>query len=432
MAKRSSKTRVEEETAPAASGRGRRRRTPPPLSDGSERFEGGDILAEVEGELGGLLWNSLRNATVWARATDEARAAMAVPEAAVLRAADLESIAPPGAIRAPLEAIAATLDRPAEVTAGEISAACRSISEWASAQGFKATAVDFMQAAALAMPSDASLAVTVGRLARWRAEYPRAESWFLFAVSESRRNGDWTSYARAFIGLGNLYGERGNLPAAKRAATQALRAAKRHSLREQEGMALHDLFVFAAHVNRVREADEYAAAAARVYGEGHPRLPRLAHDLAYLWLERGYHADALPIFLALRPHTTGHREKFMLLSSIVRSAAGAGETELFEETWEQAVAAIADTGEAVAAAWLNMAYGAELAGDMERAEGAARKAFEVAEKTREGKLRLTAEALLERVTAGPREEEAERRPVRHVRGEDTAEEIVALLEMGVG
>ena len=48
----------------------RKRRHPalPPIMWGGEAFEGADLLEEFPTNLGGLLWNSLRNLTFWARA----------------------------------------------------------------------------------------------------------------------------------------------------------------------------------------------------------------------------------------------------------------------------------------------------------------------------------------------------------------------------
>ena len=78
-------------------------------------------------------------------------------------------------------------------------------------------------------------------LARRRNEMARAETWFRHTVMVSRQTGDWESYSRAYIALGNMLIARGNLPAAAKMHIKALRAARRKGLQQIQGMALHDL-----------------------------------------------------------------------------------------------------------------------------------------------------------------------------------------------
>src|SRR5918998_5610746 len=75
----------------------RRWRTPPPLTRGSaETLEGMEILREVAGETGLLLWQSYRNVMFWATAEPGERGSLFAPEASRKRLADLLDAGVPG------------------------------------------------------------------------------------------------------------------------------------------------------------------------------------------------------------------------------------------------------------------------------------------------------------------------------------------------
>jgi hypothetical protein len=254
----------------------------------------------------------------------------------------------------------------------------------------------FTQAAALTAASDARLSYAVGRMARQRAEYPRAETWFRRAILLGRQSGDWESYALAFTGLGKLYQQRGNLPSAQKAHLRAYRAARRKGLRNAQGMALHDLFVVAVERNEVRQAEEYAASALKAYGAGHPRLPFFAHDVAFFWIERGYFAPALTVLTALLPHFQQPTEQALVLAHIARAASGVRDSERFEDAWRRAwvLNMSAESAERAAAVFLALAEGAGAAADWDRAAQAAEHAIGIARAREESKIQASAEEIL--------------------------------------
>src|SRR3954447_10412938 len=97
----------------------RRWRTPPPLTRGSaETLEGMEILRELPGEAGMLLWQSYRNVMFWASAEPEDRARLFSAEGGPRRRADLAAAELPAALRAPLEVVAGILEAP-ESTSGD-------------------------------------------------------------------------------------------------------------------------------------------------------------------------------------------------------------------------------------------------------------------------------------------------------------------------
>ena len=396
----------------------RRWRTPPAITHGAESFEGGGVLEEVRGPLGLLLWQALRDVNLWSSHAPEAREGIFQPGADTMLLGLIRTTELDVQLESPLMTLMRMAGAPESARPETVELACQHIAHWADTHGHSATSIAFAQAAALAVPADAGAAYAVGRLARRRAENSRAETWFRRAIALARQSGDWTSYALAFSGLGVLYQQRGNFPAARRFHIRALRAARRHSLRQVQGSALHDLFVIAAQANRTDDAARYARGAFEAYGADHPRLPMLAHDLSYHWMERGYFAPALTVFQALLPHMGRHEERMMTLGAVVRAAAGAGQRRLFEESWDEVWDGLtrneAETAEVAAQVLLELAQGAGQLGEPERAERAAERAVRIARERGESKVLLTAESVLESVRRG-----------RAVRGQSRPAEPVA-------
>ena len=380
----------------------RRWRTPPAITHGAESFEGGGLLEEFSGPMALLMWQALRNVNLWAEQPPENRPDLFEPGADAMLLSLLRASRVDVQLETPLMALVRMVGAPETAKPEAIELACQHIAIWADGHGHMATAIAFAQAAAMAVPHDAGAAYAVGRLARRRAEYARAETWFRRAVALARQSGDWVSYAQAFSGLGNLYVQRGKYPAARRFHVRALRAARRHSLRQIQGGALHDLFVIAAHSGHKDDAERYARGAFEAYGPEHPRLPMLAHDLAYHWMERGHFSPALTVFQALLPHMTRYEDRMTGLANIVRAAAGAGQRRLFEETWDEVWDGLTrnESLENVATVLVEMAHGAAQLGEHERAERAAERAVRVARERGESRVLLMAESLLESVRRG--------------------------------
>jgi tetratricopeptide (TPR) repeat protein len=378
--------------------RDRRFRVPPPLTRSPGAFEGAELLEENSNETGVILWKSIRNVALWERVSTAERADLFPEGSAQQRLEELRVVALPGPLEQPLRVIAEVLDRPGETDPARLADACRAIADWALENSHLRTAVAYFQAAALLRPTDVDATVTVGRLARKVGEGQRAETWFHCAINQGRRVGDWRSYTRAYLGLGNLLAERGNLPAARRALSRAVRAASRRGYRDLQGMALHDLFTVAVAAGSMRNAERIAGQAADAYGPDHPRLPYLAHDIAFLWTEKGYFVEALRVFQRLQGRMSGFPEELILAANTARAAAGAGEHEVYEWARQDAEQKIPVTEfqEGVAAALVSLALAATSVGDWPRAMEVAERALRVTERTREGKMRLRAEGILDR------------------------------------
>ena len=414
----------------------RRWRVPPALKRGDEIFEGLGVLDEVSGERGLVLWQSLRDCLLWADAREEERAALFAHDAERVRMAMMLAAQLPAELEEPASVLARMLGEPARISPETVALACRGIAQWADDAGLLATALAFAQAAATVTPGDPGAAFSVGKLARRRAEYARAETWFRRTIALARQIGDWATYAQAFIGLGNLYMQRGNLPGARRFLVRAVRAAQRNSLHSIEGAALHDLFVVAMQAERPDEAQQLARAAFEAYGEHHPALPRLAHDVAYWWTTQGYHARAVPVLRSALPHFPQPNERVAVLGSLARAVGGLGDRPGFREAWDQCYDLLQSTSvdEKAAQGLLDLAMGAASLGLWDKAEIAAREAMERGVRRSEAKIELTAEAVLDSVrhhravetrlaSAGPELVQA---------GDTLAEDFVRTLQMAAG
>jgi len=377
----------------------RRWRTPPPLTRGSESLEGMEILREVGGEVGILLWQAYRNVMFWAAVEQGERGRLFSAEAGAKRQAELTDARISEELGGPLKAIAEMLVAPDSTNNEAVAQACTGIARWAEEQGHLNTALAYTQAASVAAPRNARLALAVGKLARRRGEAARAETWFRHTVMIARQVGDWESYSRAYIALGNMLIARGNLPAAGRMHIKALRAARRKGLQQIQGMALHDLFVIADEMGRDEQAEEYARQAFRAYGSGHPSLMGLAHDIAYFWMQRGYFSQALDVFQRIEPNITEPRVRLMLTANIARAAAGTGNRELFRKAWTQVYRMVKDPdlSGAVANSTLELALGAATLGEWDRAEQAGQEALDAAVKLGQAKVRFRVEALLDSI-----------------------------------
>lgn len=374
---------------------------PPALVHGSETLEGTEMLDEFSGAMGLALWQSTRDVSLWAGVRDpEERPGLFQPGAYENRLRQIEQAGVDAAIDAPLRSLARITLDPAGISEDEVLGACRHVSAWAEQHEKLATAISFAQAGALAAPANAAAGFRVGQLARRKAEYARAESWFRRVIGLGRQAKDWASYSEAFLGLGNLYTQRGNYPAAKRFHIRGLRAARRHGLRDIQGRALHDLFVIAVDTNQPAEALEMARGAFKAYGPGHRKLPVLAHDLAYFWMTRGRFESALRVFQAVLPNITQPTERLLTVADIGRAAGGAGNRAEFDRAWDEVWSFAGEwhTRPHAAQALLDLARGAASLKDWTRAERAASTARDVAGRREESRVVLEAEAVVDQVT----------------------------------
>ncbi|HEX9935961.1 MAG TPA: tetratricopeptide repeat protein [Longimicrobium sp.] len=403
----------------------RRWRVPPALTHGdTDAFEGLSVLEEISGELGLVLWQSLRDAMLWGRADLAHRGALFAPASDTSRIAAALAAGAPAETEEPIKVLAGMVGQPETAREENVALACRQLSQWAEARGLLAAALSFAQAAAVVTPADPTGAYNVGRLARRRFENARAETWYRRTIALARQAGDWPTYALAFAGLGTLYVQRGNFPAARRFYERTLKAAGRNSLHDIEGLALHGLFGIAVETGDAARAHEFARGAYEAYGPHHPKLPTLAHDIAYFWTTQGYGDRALPVLKSLVRHSDEPALRLSVFGDIGRAAGAAGDRETFQTAWGDVTEMVASypNPDTEARAWLDLAYGALSLGIWDRAEEAAQRALDGATRHGDGKTRLTAEAL---VDAARRHQRAEQNTAARQEPVETADALLA-------
>jgi tetratricopeptide (TPR) repeat protein len=412
----------------------RRWRVPPANSDAFDAPETASVLEEIPGALGLVLWQSLQDVLRWTSVAPADRDGLFPGDAEMQRLISLVTAKLPTALEAPTGTIAAMLGRPAAARAERIKLSCCQIAQWGESEGKSGCALAFLHTAALVCPGDAQSAFKVGRLLRQRADYAPAEAWFRRAALLARQSADWTIYASAFVGLGTLYMQRGNFPAARRFHMRALRASRRFGLRDIEGGVLHELFAVSIHADQAEEAHAHARGAFEAYGPAHVRLPHLAHDVAYFWATQGRFTPALSVLQALLPHFGTTNYRVVLLSSIARAAGGAKESTVYEQVWDELwrTTARQDRAEGNTEACLELARGAASLRQWERARNAAARAVELAEIRKEGRIIFAAEALLQSVRHSCAVENrlvAAVPPLLRDQVEEFAEDFIRCLEM---
>jgi tetratricopeptide (TPR) repeat protein len=372
---------------------------PPALVQGGESLEGVQVLEEVEGGLGLLLWETYRDVVLWAGTHPDERAELFAVGAHAARLADVRAAGVEGGLARALEAAAVVLENPAGADELEVMGACRQAADWAEQHQLLSTAVTLAAAAAVAAPANAAAAFRVGQIARSHGEGARAETWFRRAIGLGRQARDWQSYAEAFLGLGSLYRERGNYPAARRLYVRGLRAARRHAMREVQARALHDLFRIAVETGPPAEAQELARLAFRAYGPRSPRLPGLAHDVAYHWMSEGRFAPALEVFRVVLPHLADEGERLHCAGNLGRAAGACGDRAGFDGGWERVWEAEREWERVpgAAQALLELAQGASSLRDWTRAERAAERARELAQRRGMGQVVIASDAVLDAV-----------------------------------
>jgi tetratricopeptide (TPR) repeat protein len=341
------------------------------------------------------VWQVLRSVTLWTGEPAPRRAGMFDPAyMAEWERRLLTATLDPGA-RFPLAVIVAELAGP-DPQAGSLSWACVCVADWALGRGATRTALSFAEAAAHAAPEHPRYAWLVGRLMRTHGDPRGGERWLRRALRLAIAQRDWETQARALTGLGNLCVETGRYPEAKDLHTRALRVSRRWRLREQEGMALHDLFVVATEEGNRSEAELHARGALDAYGRSTARVCRLAHDVAYWWMDDGYYQRALDVFLAVLGHFSQLDDRMRVMGNIGRAAGGCGDREAFDSAWRalDTLDPLLVTRSTAATALLELAYGAVSLGDWPLAARIAQRAADAARERSEAPVLNRASELL--------------------------------------
>jgi tetratricopeptide (TPR) repeat protein len=306
-----------------------------------------------------------------------------------------ELSAPPG--RAPLpqeltdaiRQLCAVRTEPGRVRPPVVSRACGAVSAWAEREEHTGTALLWARAAASVYPPNVAAAYRVGILARRRADYPTAEAWLQHAGSMARRHGNWYGFVLSLNSLGNLHAQHGEFDQARAHLAKALFAARRprgrvaggrKRLRIREGYVLHDLMTVSFDMGDFPRAERYAAEAFERMPAGSRRLPVLAHDVAVLWMQRGYFGRALPVLQAVLPFIRDQHERVLACCNLARCAGTDADRDVYARAAAEVWGLVGDAsaGSVPAIVFTNLARGAAGLRLWEEAEHAALLAAEAA------------------------------------------------------
>jgi tetratricopeptide (TPR) repeat protein len=367
-----------------------------PLTIPGGDVAGAEVVGELAPEVALPVWQTLRSVLMWAGEEPAMRGDLFEPCAMGDWERELLQETWEPDVRCPLAVLVGELAKPAEASAETIARACLCVTDWALERGHVATALAFAEAAALAWPQHARFSWLAGRLLRRHGRLREAEMWIRRASRAAASASDWETQTLAQNSLGNVLHDLGKNPQSMKTLRDALRLARRHRLRSLEGEILHDLFVVATWGGQPEGADEYAQGAFEIYREGHPRLAALAHDVASLWIIRGYYSRALTVLRQLPPFIQLPDEQIKVWGALARAAASCRDLETYHraanEIWTLQVDP--ETLPRAASALLELAMGASVLEEWDEAERAVGRAIEIAARTGEADIQFRAEEVL--------------------------------------
>ena len=342
-----------------------------------------EVLQEVPGTLGLELWMIVRHVRLWAECPPEQRPKLFVHRAArhvAERRTELLNESP-AQLRNDLRVLMRVC-APVPPDAVRIAAACEAITAWAQAEGYRRTAVHFAEAVAALCPKDAHAAFVAARTNRLAGESWRGELFYARAIRFAHREQAWSVYVRAHLGMGRLLLNRGSFRlAAKHYFTAATKAFDQGE-EWLSAQTFHDLLALSleqglsggpANGPRFGNAESYAREALTRYPRHHERFPAAVHDFAFLLVCQYRYADALPLLEVLMEAPIPMHDQVIGWSTLARTAASLGDAERYGVCETRVLALAPHHDLHMAAALINLAFGARALGDWSLAESYARR-----------------------------------------------------------
>jgi hypothetical protein len=260
---------------------------PAMLCEPGETMQGAGILAEIDGELGVLLWRTSRDVALWTSTPPRGRAGLFALESDTRRLARLTETEIPAPLSALLDTINSMLTGRGKADADVLSSCCLQVAAWARGRGLLRTAIDFAQAAALASPERGEAALHAGIFAAAAGQGARAGTWLHRAVGLARREKEGSAYGTALVELGNLCEQHGATDRAVHFYQLAFRAGRRYSKPGVRMRAAHGLLRSARVRGDDRAARRWASEAQAAYCPDAEGASALLLDLARLWTDAG-------------------------------------------------------------------------------------------------------------------------------------------------
>lgn len=312
-------------------------RIPPALlHEPGTLLEGTGVLKEVPGDLGTLLWQTVRDVSLWADTPPDRRAGLFQVGTVARRQVLAATAQIHETLRADIYAISSVMLSSDTLDPEKPADACLRVARWADDYQYPCTALAFAQSAALTVPSDAALAREVGRRALGNGERTRGESWFRRAVGLARRAGDWASYCHSLVELGAFYEDEDEFDNAREYYLKASRAARRFGIRESRGIASIGLVRVALRMGSYQEGLVHADVAWRNLGLDHLLSVAVALDFARLWIEVGNLERATLLLEWARAQPLASGARMLVLGLLARARVALANPYSFSETWMEA------------------------------------------------------------------------------------------------
>jgi tetratricopeptide (TPR) repeat protein len=336
---------------------------------------GAGVVRELPADIALSAWQVLRWVILWGDEGRGSTCGLFDPEAMTEAMFDFVGERPLAAgedPRVPLAAVAGELTQ--RMPDGQLIArACLCMSEWALPRQHLVTGLAFAEAAAFAMPC-ARYAFLAAKLHRQYGRHLDADRLLKVAERLARQEKDWETNVRVRLARGSVDLLHGRYERAKEAMVHALRTCQRYRLGGAVlGEAHHDLLVAETGLKDFPAALQHADAAMGAYGSDHPRLPHLAHDLAWLWMEQGDYQNALTVLQSLLSRHFQYDPvlRLMTYASAVRAAAGSGDTATYTRLAGELEGVLGQAKQVTVRhgpAMVDAAWGASIAGDRTRLE----------------------------------------------------------------
>jgi tetratricopeptide (TPR) repeat protein len=363
-------------------------RAPLPVPRRRGSFFGAEVLEEMRSPLGSALWSVLRVVEAWGAAEPAVRYRLFEPGTRRVLDERLVVVEPAEPLR-DVRILHGLTDGTTEME--DAALAARGIARWARRLGLERTESAFLEAATMIMPAAPVYALDFGRVLLGEGDSLAAEAWFQRTIALSRQQHDWDTYCRGQLWIAQTLLARGSYRASERSMLRSMRAGVRHGLRLRQAEAEHGLFMIAIERGLLQQAMEYALQAAATYGRGHRQIPRLANDVAVIWMERGEFAAALPVLRLAAPLI--RTRQLTAYGSIARAAGALGERSEFEAA-AAVVARLQPDFPLASTGYLDVARGAAALGEHASAHQWAELALSTAERRGESKQIFEIEAFL--------------------------------------
>jgi tetratricopeptide (TPR) repeat protein len=393
---------------------------PPPIRDGDgTQPAGSEILVEVPGDLGVILWLAIRRVHNRLRVR-RPRAAAASGDAVVeagredgsgptppagseqrqhplLRCGDGEPL-----VRRPREhcsvgaaagqvpelgdairTFVLAYEVPGQVPAARLAEACGQVWHWADAADRLQTAAHFAEAAAYLDEQSARWANEAGRACRRAAMDVRAAMWFYRGLGLGVRTRQPAQCTVALFRYGVLLHHLGEYDAAEKYLMKAKRRALGGGQRREAAAAHHHLLGVAAEARPYEVGERNMIDALWLYPRNDERRVYLVHDYAYLLCEKRLYSYAAPLVREVIPCVPKPLWQPLLWGNAARAFAGIGLREEYLNARQQALSFAGDHAENASGALTMTAVAAWLMGDLVEAEELASRGLEIARTRKE-------------------------------------------------